>query len=293
MLQFDGRVAVITGAGRGLGREYAKFLAARGARVVVNDFGELDGQKVADIVVEEITEDGGTAVANHDSVASEHGGQAIVDTALERFGRIDILINNAGIVRDRAFHNLAPEQIDEVLDVHLRGAFWVTQPAWKIMRANRYGRIVFTTSLSGLLGNFGQANYGAAKTGIVGLARVLAAEGTNYGITSNVIAPLANTDMANFLTAFDIGDFTASDVAAVVTYLAHEDCALNGEILSAVGGRVARYFIGLTRGWHQPGLGPEDVAAHLDAICSTEGFAEPRTLVDEIDAVFRLKTPTT
>ena len=162
-IRFDGRVAIVTGAGGGLGREHALLLAARGAKVVVNDLG-------------------GVAVADGNPVATPEGGQAIVDTALEAFGRVDVVINNAGILRDKAFHNLTPELLDPVLDVHLKGAFHVTRPAWARMREAGYGRVLLTASNAGILGNFGQSNYGAAKMGLVGLARVLAKEGARYGI---------------------------------------------------------------------------------------------------------------
>jgi NAD(P)-dependent dehydrogenase (short-subunit alcohol dehydrogenase family) len=288
MLHYGGRVALVTGAGQGLGREYGLLLASRGARVLVNDYGHSNNRYSADDVVDEIVAAGGTAIADHESVATPAGGESIVEHTMDAFGQLDILINNAGIVRDRAFHNLSEDQITEVLDVHLNGAFWVTRPAYKIMRDASYGRVVFTTSLSGLLGNFGQANYAAAKAGVVGLAKVIATEGSARGIRSNVIAPLAQTEMAEQLTGFDIGGFRARDVAAVVGFLAHEECAVSGEIFSAVGGRVARYFIGLTRGMYRPGLTPEDVADNVSEISDTTGFVEPRMLSDEIDCVIAL-----
>lgn len=284
-LRFDGRVAVITGAGQGLGREYALTLAGRGARVLVNDMGSAGETSLADLVTGEIVAAGGVGVASYESVATRTGGAAIVEQAMDQFGRVDVLINNAGILRDRAFHNLDPADITDVLDVHLLSGFWVTQPAYRVMRAAGYGRVVFTTSMSGLIGNFGQANYGAAKTGVIGLARVLATEGASHGIRANVIAPLAQTRMATHLTAFDITAFSPARVAAVVAYLAHAKCKLSGEILSAVGGRVARYFIGLTPGIYRPDLTAEDVAALIDDICDIAGSSEPRTMSDEIDAV--------
>ena len=284
---YDGRVAIVTGAGQGLGREYALLLAARGAQVLVND--PASGR--ADEVVAEIAAAGGIAAANRESVATPEGGRAIVAAAVEHFGRLDIVVNNAGIVRDHAFHNLSEQDITDVLDVHLGGAFWVTRPAWPLLREQGYGRVVFTTSLSGLIGNFGQANYGAAKTGVLGLARVLAAEGARHGIRSNVIAPLASTNMATQLTAFDVTSFEARDVAAVVAYLCHESCAVTGEVFSAIGGRVARYFVGLTQGIYRPELSPEDVAAHVAEICDTTGFSEPRTLAAEIESVLALVSP--
>jgi NAD(P)-dependent dehydrogenase (short-subunit alcohol dehydrogenase family) len=198
---------------------------------------------------------------------------------------LDVVINNAGIIRDHAFHNMTADDVTEVLDVHLGGAFWVTAPAWRHMRDRGYGRLVFTTSLSGLIGNFGQANYAAAKMGVVGLTRVLAVEGRKYGITSNAVAPLAQTQMAERLTEFDVRKLSPRDVAATVAYLAHESCTVSGEILSSAGGRVARYFVGLTQGVYQPGGLPEDVAAHIDQICDATGFIEPRAMSDEVDQI--------
>ena len=199
-LGFDGKVAIITGAGGGLGKQHALLLASRGALVVVNDLGgAVDGTGAdvgaAQLVVDEINAAGGEAVADANSVATPEGGAAIVQTAIDAFGRVDIVVNNAGILRDKSFDNMNPELLDPVIDVHLRGAFHVTQPAWKHMREQNYGRIVSTSSSSGLFGNFGQANYGAAKMGLVGFTRVLAVEGAKYGIKANAIAPLALTRM--------------------------------------------------------------------------------------------------
>src|ERR671925_1543572 len=201
---FEGRVAIITGAGGGLGREHALLLAARGAKVVVNDLGgAVDGTGgsagPAERTAKEIEGLGGVAVADSNTVATPEGGQAIVDTALDAFGRVDIVINNASILRDKAFHNLTPELLDPVLDVHLKGAFHVTRPAWARMREAGYGRVLLTASNAGILGNFGQSNYGAAKMGLVGLARVLAQEGVRYGIRVNVLAPIARTCMTEEL----------------------------------------------------------------------------------------------
>ena len=186
-LRFEGRTAIVTGAGNGLGRGYALLLASRGAKVVVNDLGgAADGTGAsagpAERTVKEIEDLGGTAVANADSVATPEGGQAIVATAIDAFGRVDVVISNAGILRDKAFHNMTPELLDPVLDVHLKGAFNVLRPAWVRMREAGYGRVLVTASNSGILGNFGQSNYGAAKMGLVGLARVLAQEGARHNI---------------------------------------------------------------------------------------------------------------
>ena len=199
-LGFDGKVAIITGAGGGLGREHALEFARRGARVVVNDLGgSVDGTgnstgPAADVVAE-IEALGGEAVADGNSVATPEGGEAIVQTAIDNFGRIDIVVNNAGILRDKTFHNMTDELLTPVVDVHLKGAFYVTKPAWVHFREQGYGRVINTSSNSGLLGNFGQTNYAAAKMGLVGFTRVLAAEGAKYNINANAIAPVARTRM--------------------------------------------------------------------------------------------------
>ena len=240
-LGFQGRVAIITGAGGALGRSHALELARRGAKVVVNDVGgsvhgEGEAKNPAQRVVDEITSLGGQAIANFASVTTPAGGEAILASALEAFGRVDILVNNAGILRDRAFHNMGSDDIDAVLDVHLRGAMFVSQPAFKLMREQHFGRIINTTSASGLFGNFGQANYGAAKAGLLGLTRVLAQEGAKVNILVNAIAPLARTRMTTGL----LGDLEAlldpQCVSAVVAYLAHESCAVNGHVYSVAGG---------------------------------------------------------
>src|SRR3712207_6415052 len=199
-LGYDGKVAVITGAGGGLGREHALFLASRGAQIVVNDLGgSVSGEGgdagPAQKVASEIEEKGGIAVANTDSVSTPEGGEAVIQTALDAFGRVDIVINNAGILRDKAFHNMEPDLLNPVLDVHLKGAFNVTRPAWVHMREQGYGRIVSTSSAAGIFGNFGQTNYGSAKMGLVGFTNVLAVEGAKYNIKANAIAPLALTRM--------------------------------------------------------------------------------------------------
>jgi NAD(P)-dependent dehydrogenase (short-subunit alcohol dehydrogenase family) len=203
-IRYDGKVAIITGAGGGLGKTYALMLASRGASVVVNDLGGAAdgtgaGTSMADSVVKEITEAGGQAVSNYDSVATPEGGEAICKTALDAFGRIDILVNNAGILRDKTFAKLEPQHLEAVLDVHLKGGFFVTQPAFRAMKENNYGRIVFASSGAGIFGNFGQTNYGAAKMGLVGLCNVLAVEGAKYNIKCNAIAPIAKTRLTEQL----------------------------------------------------------------------------------------------
>lgn len=284
----DNRVAIVTGAGGGLGRAHALALAAHGARVVVNDLGGNadgtgSGSTMADKVVAEIHEAGGEAVANHDSVATPEGGASIVQSALDAFGTVDIVVNNAGILRDKSFLNISPADFDILLDVHLRGAFHVSQPAFKVMKANGFGRFVHTTSASGLFGNFGQANYAAAKTGLVGLSNVLAIEGTKYNITSNVIAPIAKSRLTEALGP--MGDALGPElVAPVVVYLVSDECTVTHEIFSVGGGRVARVFVGLTPGWFagtDHALTAADVAEHIDTIRDTDDFIVPGNVMEE------------
>jgi NAD(P)-dependent dehydrogenase (short-subunit alcohol dehydrogenase family) len=289
-IRFDGRAAVITGAGGGLGKTYALALAARGAQIVVNDLGGAtdgsgSGSNMADATVKEIVEAGGEAVANYDSVSTPEGGEAIVKAALDAFGRVDVVINNAGILRDKTFAKLPPADLEAVLDVHLKGAFFVSQPAFRQMREQGYGRFMFTSSAAGLLGNFGQANYGAAKMGLVGLSGVLAIEGTKYDIKSNVIAPIANTRMTKELLG-PMADLLAPEcVTPLVTYLVSEQCDLTHEVFSVGGGRYARMFVGVTPGWFA-GKGarpaPEEVRDQMAKIRDTEGFIVPQGATDEM-----------
>src|SRR5437588_6295254 len=228
-LRFDDRVAIITGAGGGLGKSHALLLASRGAAIVVNDLGGNpdgtgSGTSMAEITVKEIEQAGGRAIANFDSVTTPEGGEAIVQTAIDAFGRVDIVINNAGILRDKTFHNMTAEFVDPVIDVHLRGAFWVTRPAWIKMREQGYGRVVNTSSNSGILGNFGQSNYGAAEMGLVGFTRGLAAEGAKYNIKANAIAPVARTRMTEDILGAMVERLDPRLVSPLVAWLAHEDC---------------------------------------------------------------------
>jgi NAD(P)-dependent dehydrogenase (short-subunit alcohol dehydrogenase family) len=248
-LDLDGRVAIVTGAGGGLGRSHALLLAARGARVVVNDLGgdvsgHGSGSDAADRVVDEIRAAGGEAVANADGVHTWEGGEAIVATALEAFGRVDIVVNNAGILRDVSFGKLAEDQLRPVLDVHLAGAFHVTRAAWNHLRENGYGRVVCTTSGSGLYGNFGQANYGAAKLGLVGLTSTLAIEGRRYGITANAIAPIAASRMTEDIMPPELLErLQPEHVSPLVGYLVSEACDETGSVFSVGGGYLARVAI--------------------------------------------------
>lgn len=277
-IRFDGRVAIVTGAGQGLGRAYALELGRRGARVVVNDVRD------ASTVAEQIAAEGGTSVASAHSVSSEEGGEKIVQQALEAFGQVDVLINNAGIVRDSSLAKLSSEQLEAVLDVHLRGSFHVTRPAFRAMKEHGYGRLLFVTSGSGLFGNFGQANYAAAKMGLVGLAMTAAIEGARYGIRSNAIAPLAHTAMTDGLFGGAIEDFDPGQVVPMALYLVSEQCQLTHEIMSAGGGRFARVVIGVTRGWVAgDATAPEDIHDHLEEICEQADLAVPGSLAEEIE----------
>ena len=245
-VELGGRVAVVTGAGGGLGRSHALALAARGAKVVVNDLGGSRdgsgaGSEMADAVVAEIVAGGGEAVANYDSVATPEGGRAIVQTALDAFGRVDIIINNAGILRDVSFQKLEPDALDLVLKVHLYGAFHVTHAAWPQLREQEYGRIVSTASGSGLYGNFGQSNYAAAKLGIVGLTRTLAIEGAKYGITANAIAPVAHSRMTEDIMPPQLLErLQPEHVSPLVVFLSSEACTDTGHVYSVGGGYLAR-----------------------------------------------------
>lgn len=287
-ITFDGRVAIVTGAGGGLGRTYALELARRGARVVVNDLGgAVDGtgssESAADKVVNEIEQAGGEAVANYDSVSTEDGGEAIVETALDAFGAVDIVVNNAGILRDKSFSKMTMDEVQAVLDVHLKGGFNVSSPAFKVMRENAYGRFVFTSSASGLFGNFGQANYGAAKAGLVGLSNVLAIEGAKYNIKSNAIAPIAKTRMTEDLPIPDA--VAAEHVTPMVVYLCSEANEHTHEIFTVGGGRYGRVFIGTNQGWFSGTEGvatAEDVAEHIDEIRDLADYIVPTSNQDEI-----------
>jgi NAD(P)-dependent dehydrogenase (short-subunit alcohol dehydrogenase family) len=287
-LGFDGRVAVVTGAGGGLGRAYALLLARRGAAVVVNDVGGSVAGAGADAakaqqVVEEIRALGGRAVANTASVTARGAGQDLLQTALDEFGRLDILINNAGILRDKAFHKMTDDDFRAVVDVHVFGAFNVTQPIYVHMREQQYGRIILTTSAAGLYGNFGQVNYSAAKLALVGMAKSLAHEGIKRNVKTNAIAPAALSRMTEDLMPAGLGQAMAPDVVApVVGYLAHESCELNGETLTAFGGHVGRAFIGESLGVTAGDLTIEAVGDRLDEIRSLHDFAMPASPMEAL-----------
>lgn len=238
IIRFDDRVAIVTGAGAGLGRSYALELAARGAKVVVNDPGVLpDGTSRALKVAEEIREQGGHAVANCDSVADRDSAGKIVAAAMENFGRLDILINNAGILKDKSFPKMPLDDFEDVLKVHLLGTVYLTKSAFPIMQNAKYGRILLTTSTAGLYGNFGQTNYAAAKLGLVGFMNALKLEGAKYNITVNTIAPIAATGMAGGTFPAEIADRIKPElVASIALYLVSDQCLSTGKILSAGGG---------------------------------------------------------
>jgi NAD(P)-dependent dehydrogenase (short-subunit alcohol dehydrogenase family) len=287
-LRYDGRVAVVTGAGSGLGREYARLLASRGARVLVSNRAveTSSGPSPAELVAAQIRGAGGDAIADNHCVESASAGQAIVDHALSAFGRLDILINNAGGVADKSFRNMTAETFEHVIDVHLLGAFYLASPAWAVMRDQGYGRILNVTSAAGLLGNFGQSNYGAAKMGLVGLTKVLGVEGRKHNIHVNALAPMARTKMTDSLLDEGV-HLDPGQVAPVACYLVHESCPATGEIYSAGGGRVARYFIGLTRGYYQHDLDIESVRDHFDRASSADGYLEPGAPEEEMAIIVR------
>ena len=270
-LRFDGRVAVVTGAGRGLGRSYALLLASRGAKVVVNDIGgSLTGDGSDDgpahDVAAKINAAGGQAIVSLDSVATPAGGQAIVDAAVEHFGRVDVLVHNAGNVRRAPLRHMSYDDFDAVLDVHLRGAFHVVRPAFGLMCDAGHGRLVLTSSIGGLYGNHDVANYAAAKAGVIGLVNVAALEGAAHGVTCNAIVPGAVTRMAEGIDTSAYPPMDPDLVAPAVGWLAHESCAVTGELYVAIAGRIARAFVAESVGVQQQSWTIEQVAAHSGAI---------------------------
>ncbi|PEQ13002.1 short-chain dehydrogenase [Novosphingobium sp. PC22D] len=278
-MRFDGRVAVITGGGRGLGRSYALLLAERGAKVVVNDPGGAirgDGPDaaVAQSVADEIRAAGGEAIANTDSVATPEGGKAIVQAALDEWGRIDVLIHNAGNVRYGAIREMSYEDFRAVLDVHLLGAFHVVQPAFGPMCDAGYGRIVLTSSVGGVYGNLRCVNYGMAKSGMIGLNNIAALEGEEFGVKCNIIVPGAVTRMAEGIDISQYPPMGPELVAPVVGWLAHEACPISGEMIASMAGRISRMFIAETKGVYRPEWTIEDVASVCDAVLDKEGLLD-------------------
>jgi NAD(P)-dependent dehydrogenase (short-subunit alcohol dehydrogenase family) len=283
MAGVKGRVVIVTGAGGGIGRQHALLFAREGARVVVNDLGgSRDGSgrgaAMADTVAGEITDGGGEAVANYDNVATVDGGESIVRTALDAFGQVDVVVNNAGILRDKSFHKMTADQWDAVLKVHLYGAFNVTRAAWPHMREQQFGRVIVTTSTSGLFGNFGQANYGAAKLGMVGLINTLAVEGARYHITANAIAPLADTRMTTDVIPEEARrQLDPAYASPLVVHLASEECTDSGTITLASGGHYARIAFMQSQGVqfdHVPSV--EELALSWDEISDLTGSAPGR-----------------
>ncbi len=290
--RYEGQVAIVTGAGSGLGRAYAKLLAARGARVVVNDIGvrqQVDGSSVssAELTAQEIRDEGGEAVANTSSVATREGGQAIADLAMSKYGRIDILVNNAGNISLTSFNKLDPAAAAPIFDVHVWGAFYVTQPCYQQMVKQQYGRIIFTTSGVALFGNGGIAPYAAAKGGVFGLLQVLKLEGARHGINVNAVAPMASTQLTDDVEMPQYHQVSEDMVvpelvAPVVGYFAARECAYTGETWSAGSGSVARLFVARSPGFfkhpvRQGRLTVEDVAGNIGRIRSEENYTTPES----------------
>jgi NAD(P)-dependent dehydrogenase (short-subunit alcohol dehydrogenase family) len=295
--RFDGQVAVVTGAGSGLGRCYAQELALRGAAVVCNDIVAA----AAEATAEDIVRRGGKAVPETSSVDSPQGGQALVRKAIDEFGSIEILINNAGQLRNAAFEDLTIEDIDDVIRTHLSGAFYVTQPAYRHMKTAGYGRILFTSSAAGLFGLPWQANYGAAKAGVVGLCQVVALEGAEHGITANVILPQAlgtnaggesqtlysPEELKEISRVFGrvARSMTVDNVAPLVLFLASRSCGLTGRIFSAGCGHVGEVFLGAARGWFAPDRtksSVEEVAAHIAEAADRRNYVTFESALEEI-----------
>lgn len=275
-LRFDDRVVVITGGGRGLGRAYAELLGAQGARVVVNDLGVSmagDGTREdpAGDVVAAIEAAGGQAVANRDTVATSAGGKAIIEQALDTYGRVDVLIHNAGNVRRAPLAEMSEEIFRSVLDVHLVGGFNVLQPAFAAMCKAGYGRIVMTTSIGGLYGNHEVANYSAAKAGLIGLSHTAAIEGAPHNVKSNCIAPSAVTRMSEGIDVTQFPPLGPEFVAPAVGWLAHESCSISGETLVALGGRIATAYLAETKGAWQSAWTMADVGAREADIADRAG----------------------
>ena len=301
MIDFKDRVAIVTGAGRGLGRLYALDLARRGAAVVVNDLGgTMHGEgadaSVADQVVAEIEDAGGVAVASHDSVASPEGGEAIVGLAVERFGRLDAVVSNAGIFNSIAFDELSADDWRKMLTVHLDGGFYLSQPAYRVMKKQRYGRFVFISSSGGMFGQPMEAHYAAAKAGLVGLSNVIAIEGAEHGILSNTVLPFGFSRMVTET----VGDPKALEeigflgvikpelVVPMVVFLASGACEFSHQNYSACAGRFARVFVGLGQGWlAEPDSNPtaDDIEARLSEVSATEPFTVPGSIFEEVFAV--------
>jgi NAD(P)-dependent dehydrogenase (short-subunit alcohol dehydrogenase family) len=292
-IRFDNRVAIVTGAGNGLGRAHALLLASRGAKVVVNDpGGAVDGKggshAAADKVVDEIKKAGGQAVPNYDSVADAKAAANIVKTAVDSFGTVDIVVNNAGVLRDKTFHNMTVEDFDFVVKVHFLGTAYVTRAAWPILRAKAYGRVVVTSSNSGIYGNFGQSNYGGAKLAVAGFMNALRLEGQKYNIMVNALAPVAGTRMTESLMTPEVLEKLRPEyVSPMVAYLCSERCQRTGEIWSAGAGYFARIEYREAPGVRIQGRAPtiEDVEGNIDKIADLSTNKVYRTSSEEVQAV--------
>lgn len=303
---FEGRVAVVTGGGNGIGRAHALALGRHGAKVVVNDLGGApDGQgashRAADAVVAEIRAAGGEAVANYDSVADPATGEKVIQCALDHYGRVDAVIPSAGIVVNNRFEDMTADELDRVIDVHLKGSFFLAQPAFRQMRRQGYGRFVFTGSGTGMFGHGWMGNYAMAKAGIVGLSHTIAIEGAPHGILSNVLMPNASSrvgiamgsgfrELPDFAASMDRIDFAANRrgdpaySAALALYLASERCTRTRGLFSYAFGRYGEVPIAVSKGWRVEGDAvpePADIAAHWDAICARDAFDEPADVYDE------------
>jgi len=298
MIDFTGQAVIVTGAGRGLGRLYALDLAQRGASVVVNDLGgSMHGSgadaSVADEVVEEIERAGGVAVASHESVDSPEGGNAIVHTAIENFGRLDAVVSNAGIFNSVPFDELSAQDWRRMLGVHLDGGFYLSQPAYRVMKSQGYGRFVFIASSAGMFGQPLEAHYAAAKAGLVGLTNVIAIEGAQHGIRANTVLPFGFSRMVTET----VGDPKALEetgflkvikpelVVPIVVFLASRACEFSHHNYSACAGRFARVFVGLGDGWlAEPYSDPtaDDILAHLTEISATEPHSVPGSIFEEV-----------
>lgn len=287
-IDLDGRVAIVTGAGGGLGRSHALALAARGAKVVVNDLGSPVGDgPSAKAVVAEIEQSGGTALENTASVADRDAAVGIVDAAREAYGRVDVLVNNAGILRDRSFAKMTEQEVRDVLEVHVMGAFHLTMAAWPHLREQEYGRVINTTSPAGLFGNFGQANYATAKMGLVGLTQTLAMEGRKFGINVNVIAPLAASRMTEAILPPEVlAKLDPELVSPVVVYLGSQTCTQTGSIFTVGGGYVSRVAIVQGDGVAFGELTPEALAERWDDVITLgEGREFPGGAAEQGDWV--------
>ncbi|MBV8453736.1 MAG: SDR family NAD(P)-dependent oxidoreductase [Deltaproteobacteria bacterium] len=289
-LRLDNRVAIITGAGAGLGRSHALLMAARGAKVVVNDLGgRLDGtgasQSAADGVAAEIRAAGGKAVANYDTVATPEGAQSILKTALDAYGTVDIVVNNAGIIRYKRLLEHTPDDFAITLAVHLAGSYYLSMAAFPIMKQKRYGRFVFTSSSGGMRGSADGVAYGAAKAGVVGVANVMALAGAPYGVYSNVILPNAYTRMTETVVAERNREKLGADyISPLVLYLCSEQCNLNHEMLAVGGGTVARTILALAPGWRvdsKAEFTPEAIHAHLNEIMDMTNYSNPPNTEEE------------